>query len=131
MSYHVDGNTIARTTLGMTSPFRNNSFYLILNVALGGAMGGTIDNNAFPDDMIIDYIRVFKYSATPTHVVLDRNNFIRQNSQQASTRTTMFYDLSGRSISAAVANQNRLAGGLVIVKDENGCWVKRLLQCRY
>lgn len=131
MSFQVDGNTIARTPLGMTSPFRNNSFYLILNVALGGAMGGTIDNNAFPDDMIIDYIKVYKYSATPTQIVLDRNNFTIQNNQQASTRTDMFYDLSGRSIPAAVAIQNRVADGLVIVKDENGFRAQRLLQYRY
>lgn len=37
-------------------------FYLILNIAVGGAWGGEhgIDNNAFPQTMEIDYVRVYQ-----------------------------------------------------------------------
>ena len=35
-------------------------FYLILNVAVGGAWGGVVDTSAFPQTMAIDYVRVFR-----------------------------------------------------------------------
>jgi beta-glucanase (GH16 family) len=36
------------------------AFYLILNVAVGGTLGGTPDASAFPQTMQIDYIRVYQ-----------------------------------------------------------------------
>jgi beta-glucanase (GH16 family) len=43
-----------------TWPF-NQSFYFILNVAVGGNFGGhDIDNSIFPQQFVIDYIRVYK-----------------------------------------------------------------------
>lgn len=42
-------------------PF-NQKFYLILNVAVGGMLGGQkgIDDSVFPQQMLIDYVRVFQ-----------------------------------------------------------------------
>jgi beta-glucanase (GH16 family) len=40
-------------------PFNTNDHYIILNVALGGMMGGGIDNNQFPMDMVVDWVRVY------------------------------------------------------------------------
>ena len=42
-------------------PF-DQKFYLILNVAVGGMLGGKegIDDNIFPQQMVIDYVRVFQ-----------------------------------------------------------------------
>lgn len=42
-------------------PF-NKPFYLILNVAVGGAWGGVlgVDTTAFPQEMIVDYVRVYQ-----------------------------------------------------------------------
>lgn len=37
----------------------NQPFKLILNIAIGGTYGGTIDNNAFPQTMSIKYIKVY------------------------------------------------------------------------
>jgi beta-glucanase (GH16 family) len=45
-------------------PF-DKTFYLILNIAVGGGWGGRqgIDESIFPQEMVIDYVRVYKKSA--------------------------------------------------------------------
>jgi beta-glucanase (GH16 family) len=40
-------------------PFEK-SYFLILNLAIGGNWGGEIDNSIFPAEMQIDYVRMFK-----------------------------------------------------------------------
>lgn len=40
-------------------PF-NKPFYVILNLAVGGAWGGIVENELFPQTMEIDYIRVYQ-----------------------------------------------------------------------
>ncbi len=42
-----------------TTPFRQNA-YMIVNLALGGDNGGDPANTAFPQEYLIDYIRVFQ-----------------------------------------------------------------------
>ena len=44
-------------------PF-NKNFHLILNIAIGGDWGGQqgVDNSIFPQQMLIDYVRVYKKS---------------------------------------------------------------------
>lgn len=46
-------------------PFKE-PFHLILNTAIGGTWGGLegVDNTVFPEDLIIDYVRVYKLSET-------------------------------------------------------------------
>ena len=34
--------------------------YLLLNLAIGGAMGGTVDDAIFPVSMDVDYVRVYQ-----------------------------------------------------------------------
>ncbi|MES2388248.1 MAG: glycoside hydrolase family 16 protein [Bacteroidota bacterium] len=38
----------------------NASFFMILNVAIGGNWGGAVDDSIFPAKMIVDYVRVYK-----------------------------------------------------------------------
>jgi beta-glucanase (GH16 family) len=40
-------------------PF-DKPYFLILNVAVGGNWGGEIDDTIFPNEMIVDYVRIFK-----------------------------------------------------------------------
>ncbi|MAN26192.1 MULTISPECIES: glycoside hydrolase family 16 protein [Mesonia] len=42
------------------TPFVDHEFFLILNVAMGGTLGGDIDPNFTQDAMEIDYIRVYQ-----------------------------------------------------------------------
>jgi beta-glucanase (GH16 family) len=45
----------------LTWPF-NAPQYLLLNIALGGVLGGNIDDTIFPVTMAIDYVRVYQAS---------------------------------------------------------------------
>ena len=40
-------------------PF-NQPFYLLLNLAIGGHFGGEVDDSIFPQEFVIDYIRVYQ-----------------------------------------------------------------------
>jgi len=40
-------------------PF-DKPFHFVLNVAIGGTLGGTIDYNSFPQSMDIEWVRVFQ-----------------------------------------------------------------------
>ncbi|MFY8186968.1 MAG: glycoside hydrolase family 16 protein [Flavobacterium sp.] len=43
-----------------TWPF-DQPFYILLNVAVGGNFGGPkVDNTIFPQEFVIDYVRVYK-----------------------------------------------------------------------
>ena len=44
---------------GETNPFRK-PFYLIINFALGGNWGGSIDNSILPQSFLVDYVRVYQ-----------------------------------------------------------------------
>jgi beta-glucanase (GH16 family) len=49
-----------------TSEFHNN-FFILLNLAIGGNWPGfTIDNNAFPASMYVDYVRVYRAGSGST-----------------------------------------------------------------
>jgi hypothetical protein len=51
-----------------TSEFQNN-FFILLNMAIGGNWPGfTVDNNAFPANMLVDYVRVYQNVAPPNGV---------------------------------------------------------------
>jgi beta-glucanase (GH16 family) len=51
-----------------TSEFHNN-FFLLLNMAIGGNWPGfSIDNNAFPANMLVDYVRVYQNTGTPNPI---------------------------------------------------------------
>ncbi|MDA8963390.1 family 16 glycosylhydrolase [Pseudomonadales bacterium] len=41
------------------SEFRENFFFLF-NIAVGGTLGGSVDNSNLPQTMVVDYIRVFQ-----------------------------------------------------------------------
>ncbi|MEP3837429.1 MAG: family 16 glycosylhydrolase [Algibacter sp.] len=41
-------------------PFYDKDFFLILNIAMGGTLGGTIDSEFTQDTMEIDYVRVYQ-----------------------------------------------------------------------
>lgn len=69
IKWFVDGvqfheANIANSVNG-TEEFHRN-FFIILNMAIGGNWPGfTIDNNAFPANMLIDYVRVYQLGTTP------------------------------------------------------------------
>lgn len=50
---------VSKAGSGTDNGFRK-PHYLILNLALGGEWGGTIDDSILPQEYIIDYVRVYK-----------------------------------------------------------------------
>jgi len=60
MVFLIDDVQVAQSNFDTASPFYTGKFYIILDVAIGGSMGGTIgDASAFPMDMVLDYVRVY------------------------------------------------------------------------
>lgn len=56
----VDGEVYHEFTNMAGTPFVDHEFFLILNVAMGGTLGGTIDPAFTQDTMEIDYVRVYQ-----------------------------------------------------------------------
>lgn len=76
ISWYIDGQKYETQTNWWSSSNTNNTeinpypapfnqpFYIIMNLAVGGAYGGpNIDNSAFPADLQIDYVRVYNLTA--------------------------------------------------------------------
>ena len=64
MRYLLDGEEVCRYARGPADgpdvwPF-DQPFYLILNVAVGGFMGGPVRDGDFPCEMAVDYVRVYQ-----------------------------------------------------------------------
>ncbi|SDS30356.1 family 16 glycosylhydrolase [Gramella sp. MAR_2010_147] len=55
----LDGEEFFTFTNEASLPF-NKDFFLIMNVAMGGGLGGTIDDNFQESSMEVDYIRVYQ-----------------------------------------------------------------------
>ena len=71
ITFYVDGNlyeTDLATDAGSGWVFNvaNNPFFIILNVAVGGDWPGSPDSTTqFPQDMLVDYVRVYQATSTP------------------------------------------------------------------
>lgn len=68
IKWYVDDNLYHTLTTADISPYAwpfDKRFYIILNLAVGGTLGGTVDNTIFPVAMEVDYVRVYS-SSTPT-----------------------------------------------------------------
>jgi beta-glucanase (GH16 family) len=64
VDFWVDGDVVLSSEYAKTSPLYNITEYIILDLALGGDMGGAIDNSAFTADkmdMVVDYVRVYEF----------------------------------------------------------------------
>lgn len=63
LDWYVDGilyNTVTRADVGTRQWVFDKPFFMIMNVAIGGWLGGDIDPTlTFPRSMLVDYIRVY------------------------------------------------------------------------
>ena len=59
IKFLVDGQEYYTFSNNTNVPF-NQEFFIILNVAMGGTFGGTIDPSFEQSTMEIDYIRVYQ-----------------------------------------------------------------------
>jgi beta-glucanase (GH16 family) len=64
--FFVDDELYARRTpaaipAGATWAFDNHPFFVILNLAVGGILPGSPDDTTtFPEDLVVDYVRVYR-----------------------------------------------------------------------
>lgn len=70
LSFSVDGTRFWTYSKGLNNwqgwPF-DRDFHLVMNIAIGGSWGGAqgIDDSIFPQKMLIDYVRVYRYTDVP------------------------------------------------------------------
>ena len=69
ISWEVDGRAHGSVTPRTISPWRwvfnDKPFYIILNMAVGGNIGGEVFAEDLPATMLIDWVRVYDYSCLP------------------------------------------------------------------
>ena len=101
------------------NPF-NQEFYILLNVAMGGSLGGDIQPGFVQDEMEIDYVRVYQESSLSiTDIENDnlkffpnpvKNNLYIETNQLVNSKTKVLVsDISGRIIfekQYVIDNQN-------------------------
>jgi hypothetical protein len=58
LTWKIDGVT----TYSVTSGVPSTPMFLLIETALGGIAGGTIDDSTLPQTMLIDYVRVTPYT---------------------------------------------------------------------
>jgi len=87
-------------------PF-NNPLYLIINLAIGGTLGGTVDDSIFPQRLLVDYVRVYKdinavndsYSKQqPVVSTLVSDNLNIQVPENQRNNKIIICDLNGKTI---------------------------------
>lgn len=63
IKFFVDGKMYYQFTISkadtINNPFRK-PFFLIINLAIGGTWGGDVDEDIFPQQYLIDYVRIYK-----------------------------------------------------------------------
>lgn len=62
INWFVDDILYSTKTRSDVSPFRwpfDQDFHILLNLAIGGNLGGNVDNTIFPVTMEVDYVRVY------------------------------------------------------------------------
>ncbi len=59
ITLYVDGNVLSELAIGSVGLF-DNPHYLLLNLAMGGTLGGNIPNSFEQDTLEIDYVRYYR-----------------------------------------------------------------------
>jgi beta-glucanase (GH16 family) len=131
ISWYVDDVLFAtRTPADMANPadwtFENYQYYLILNLAVGGNLGGPVDDTALPQTMQVDYVRAYataqpsvsgstivEPNSASTYTVVDDNVTGSTYSWTSPTGQTS----TGKSLTVNWGTQ----GGAVTVTVSNGC----------
>lgn len=64
-TYYKDAETNAHSEGGASAPF-DSPFHLLINLAVGGTLGGTPSPAAFPGELRVDYVRVYSCNIDPS-----------------------------------------------------------------
>lgn len=104
----VDG-TVFHTLNNAQNPYFDNEHFILLNIAMGGQLGGTISDDFISDVMEIDYVRVYELQPLSSAVIDNQNVEIsiypNPSAGQFYVETPnvinkiVVYDLTGRILS--------------------------------
>ena len=133
----VDG-TVFHTLDNTVNPYFDNEHFILLNIAMGGNLGGTIDPNFSSGVMEIDYVRVFEIqplSSQSIQVSAEVDLFPNPSRGQVHINSTKelelitVYDLTGRLLfkhpihGYSTTLNLTLTSGLYVVKLEGNNFI--------
>ena len=157
INWFVDGNWYTMATERNLAPYHwpfDQKFHLLLNVAVGGTWPGDPDDTTeFPQEMIVDWIRVYQDAEltssipdelqdVPSHFALHQNHpnpfnpttNISFDLPEASHVSIGVYDVLGRQV-AVLANRDFQAGSHSIPFDarnlSSGTYIYRVVTDSY
>ncbi|MGM0581679.1 MAG: family 16 glycosylhydrolase [Bacteroidota bacterium] len=93
-------------------PFDNNRFHFILNTAIGGTLGGEVDDSIFPSTMKVDYVRVYdgnKPSIRGERVVSNQETNVIYNVDKLPSGTNVSWTVPSDASIASGQGTNELA----------------------
>ncbi len=106
--------------------FENYSYHFLLNMAVGGSIGGVVDDSQLPQTMEVDYVRVYDFaqpSLQGPHIVDANSTATYQIVDEAGTSSSY----SWTSPTGDTSNSNTLSvnwqeqGGIVSATINNSC----------
>jgi len=116
-------------------PFNSNEWYLMINLAITQA--GPNSNTVFPNQMEIDYVRVYQENTTNIESVSENDNIIYPNPSSNyivfkgnNLKYIRIYNIEGSLILVKILNQNNtinvehLDSGMYLVELEDSFGVK-------
>ena len=114
----VDG-TVFHTLDNGQNPYFDNDHFILLNIAMGGQLGGSIPANFTSDIMEIDYVRVYQLQPLSLGGIDNQNievNIYPNPSRgqfyveaSAIINEIIIYDLTGRQVSSYSVNQRAVS----------------------
>lgn len=131
ISWYIDDLLYATKTPsdmanGADWTFENYKYYLILNLAVGGSLGGPVDATALPQTMQVDYVRVYdgaQPSLSGAHIVEPNSAATYTVVDEAGTGSSYAWTSpTGQTSTGKSLNVNwGTAGGNVSVVVTNSC----------
>ena len=116
-------------------PFNANEWYLMINLAI--TQTGPNSNTVFPNQMEIDYVRVYQENTTSIESVRENENIIYPNPSNNyivfkgnNLKYIRIYNIEGSLILDKILNQNKtinvehLDSGMYLVESEDSFGVK-------
>ncbi|GLX77386.1 hypothetical protein tinsulaeT_07260 [Thalassotalea insulae] len=112
--------------------FENNQYHFLLNLAVGGSIGGVVDDSMLPQTMEVDYVRVYDFgqpSLTGSHIVEPNTSHTYTVIDEAGTGGSYVWS----SPTGETSNSNSLTvnwgntEGQVSVTVTNSCGTENLV----
>lgn len=131
ISWYIDDLLFqTRTPSDMANPadwtFENYQYYMILNLAVGGNLGGTVDDTALPQTMQVDYVHVYAnpQPSISGSMIVEPNTSTSYSvvDDSAGGSTYSWTSPTGQTSTGSSLTVNwGTTGGPVTVTIKNGC----------